>query len=381
MECTISVIVSFVIFVIIAEFGFRSWFRNKGDYVWSPFEKTEMHLDKEVFPNMPTPVRFEINRDGERGAAPPRNLESTWRVLVVGGSAPECFFLDQSSSWPEVLADGLKEPKFLNKVGCSSIHVGNVGKSGLNVAGVNLVLDRILPRYKSLDCIIFMVGAGDAINWLADGAPLALSMEEMCPDKIFAVRGGRDFKWSIKKCAITEIIRLYSRKFTRIIRKDVGRKLQEVRRMRLEARVLIDDLPDYSGMLLNFEIFFRNAISRAQLKARYVVILRQPWFDKDIFSSEEEKLVWHAPKGRPHTQYVDTYYTFSVFNKLMRAVDAKVVDVCKEEGLPLLNLKAILPNSTVTYYDQAHFCPEGAKVVGNSVAIFLKNIINSSETP
>ncbi len=56
-----------------------------------------------VLPSQEALVRFEVNSEGERGDEPPADSRATYRILVAGGSAAECYFLDQPSTWPEVL--------------------------------------------------------------------------------------------------------------------------------------------------------------------------------------------------------------------------------------------------------------------------------------
>lgn len=369
-------IVAFMLGVA-AELGCRAWFRRYGDFVWRPFERSLMHLDTGSLPGMPAVARFEVNRDGERGGEPPRPWDKAWRVLVAGGSAAECYYLDQPHSWPEVLAQELREANFLKKVGRLGAHVGNIGKSGLDLSGVNLTMDRTLGRYRSLDCIVLFVGAGDVSNWLCDGAPDPFPAGK-APTNLFAVRCDRSFGWSARKCALADVARLIHCRLVPKCRQGVGKKLREVRAMRRNAAALITSVPDPSGMLSFFEENLKETLLKAKRKAPHVIVVRQPWFDKEVFSPEEEVLLWHAAKGKPYEQQVDTYFSYGVFNELMRAVDMVTVAVCSQTATPVLDLKSLLPNSTVTYYDHLHFTSEGARLVGKAVADFVKEVVSDA---
>src|SRR6266849_750020 len=89
---------------VLAEYATRWWLRAKDKYyVWTPHYRHISELDPSGFPNFPSPARVFINSEGERGNEVPRNAKKIYRVLVAGGSAPECFVLDQEAAWPMVL--------------------------------------------------------------------------------------------------------------------------------------------------------------------------------------------------------------------------------------------------------------------------------------
>lgn len=365
---------------VLAELTARAWRRSKGDFVWRPFERTLMHLDREALPNLPALVRFEINCDGERGGKPPGSTESVWRVLVAGGSAAECYLLDQADSWPEVLANELLDRAFLTKVGRDKVHMGNIGKSGVDTSCVKLIFDRILRRYHRIDCILLFIGAGDVVNWLCSGAPTPFHPATPEAGKVFSSLSAGIFGWTIKRTALAEVARNLRDRFSLQSRSGVGKKLAEVRLMRANASIVIEQLPDPSGMIGSFAANLRDILQAAKGKADKVLVIRQPWFDKDHFTAEEERLLWHAPKGRPYEEQVDTYFSYQVFNALMRAIDLKTVEICDELGIAALDLKAALPNSVETYYDHLHFTATGSKRVGKAVADFVKNATAGMES-
>jgi len=381
MDASVAIFATLTICLlfILAELAARQWFHRKGDYVWQPYLRTEMHLDIKALPNLPPVARFDINCDGERGSEPPRTSESVWRILVVGGSAAECYFLDQKDSWPEVLAKKLRNKDFLLKVDRQNVHVGNIGKSGVDTSRVDLIFDKIFTRYSQIDCIVLFLGAGDVVNWLCDGASNPFLPAKIKPADVFAFLGDRDFKWTIKRSAVAELARNIRGCYSLQTRKDVGKKLNDVRIMRNKAKTLLTDVPMFIGMLDFFSKNFVDVINKAKSKSKYVLVVRQPWFDKDIFTHEEERLLWHAPKGRPYEQHVDTYFSYNVFNTLMRAMDGKMVEICSDLNIPALDLKSFLPNTVETYYDHLHFTDVGANLVGEVVAVFINKVIGHNE--
>ena len=77
---------------VLAELASRAWIRFKrAYYVCLPGERLRLHVDRETLPQLDPLVRFDVNRDGERGPEVPRlgRGETLYRVLVAGGSQPE----------------------------------------------------------------------------------------------------------------------------------------------------------------------------------------------------------------------------------------------------------------------------------------------------
>ena len=100
--------------VLILELAARAWLKLRDRwYPWPPFSRYELHLKPGVFPQFPPITRLWINRLGARGDEPPRLLDETFRIVVAGGSAAECYFLDQPQTWPEQLAHSLRSPNAL----------------------------------------------------------------------------------------------------------------------------------------------------------------------------------------------------------------------------------------------------------------------------
>jgi hypothetical protein len=132
---------------VLAELTARSILHLFGKYyVWAPFARTRMELDRTALPSLEPVVHFEINDGGERGDMLPKDWRNTFRVLVAGGSAAECYFLDQTTSWPYVIQTVLNRPANLMKLGFERVHVGNISRSLVACQHIHRMLERPLPR-------------------------------------------------------------------------------------------------------------------------------------------------------------------------------------------------------------------------------------------
>ena len=167
--------------LLVAEIAARLAIRRGGvDFVWRPGSRLRMHVDQSVLASQGPTVQFDINRDGERGDDPPAESEGTYRILTAGGSAVECYFLDQPDSWPEVMKRGLSKPEALAALSAARVHVGNIGKSLIGTEFIDQIFERIFPRYRKLDCIVFMVGASNVVNWITKKAPALIEERPPC---------------------------------------------------------------------------------------------------------------------------------------------------------------------------------------------------------
>ncbi len=356
---------AFVLAELVARFRLRSKFEY---FVWRPWERTRMEIDAASLPMLERSTRFEINADGERGAALPADRRGLYRVLVAGGSAAEGYFLDQSSSWPGVLQARLNESQSLRELGAARVHVGNIARSLVPCEAIAHMLERVLPRYEKLDLVLFMVGASDVVAWLEQRCPAELTEGTIPLADIFDEHPEHRFGWRLHELALRQVASRLNRRLRapEKLRRRAGAKLIELRKRRHDAREWIDRTPDARPMLARFEKYLKRLIAAAQAKGARVIVVRQPWFAKE-FDAAEEGLMWNFCVGRPYVEPTTTYYTHRVVDELMRQVDACAARVADELGAEQLDLMPRLERSLATYYDYLHFTPTGARAVADEV--------------
>ena len=204
-EIVLAVIVFGALAFVGAELFTRGWLARRGrPYTWAPWTRTRLILDRETLPTLEPVVEHRINGDGERGDPVPEDRQGLFRVLVVGGSAAECWFLDQQSSWPHVLQQTLRQPENLRRLGARNVHVGNIARSLVAARHIDTVLERILPHYEHLDAIVFMVGASDIVHWLEKGTPTVI--DDVLPtNMLFAQHPDGPFGWGPRTLALRRI--------------------------------------------------------------------------------------------------------------------------------------------------------------------------------
>ena len=372
MSVLLLVVAVLLPLALVVELAVRWWLRLVGAYyVFPPGLRLRLHLDRDAFPELEPVVRFEVNRDGERGAEPPPVApgETLYRVLVVGGSQPEGYMLDQDTFWPGALHRLLSAPEQLRALGASKAHAGSIARSGVGSEALDLMLARVLPRYPRLAAIVILVGASDVLRWLEEGAPPSPSSAP-AESELFKCHPAGPFGWTPSASAIAELLRRARRRVLRPVQvsQRVGKWIAKARRMRAGAKVIRWAMPDPAPMLDHFDKYFRRVVQRAKAHADRVVVVRQSWFDKEPLTAEETSHMWHGGVGQAWCEEVTTFYSIDVTSRLMARLDARVERLATELDVEQIDLRAILEPSLATYYDFFHLTPSGAHAVASAVA-------------
>ena len=367
-----TVLIALSAAVASGELAARCWLRMCDSYyVRAPYERHEFGLHREVFPGFPSPARFIVNSEGERADEIPRRCPRLYRILVAGGSAPECLLLDQEASWPVLLQRILECPENLKLLAASHVHVGNIGKSEVGSEALAVILEMVLRRMKRLDAVIIMVGATDVFRWLQAGAP---------PIQVRAVTSSSDlteyfawlplgsFRWRPRQSALAEIVRRIRQVVLRptIYHKNSGKSQLRWRKMRsaaLEARTAVQNA---AVMVDNYEFFLRRAIDIARAKADRVIVARQPWLSK-VDQLEWEHL-WHGAVGDVTRCEVKVFYSSEVLSGLMGQIDERAAAVAQAMGVECCDLRRAIEPSFKSYYDLVHFAPAGSAAVARVLA-------------
>ncbi len=356
---------------VVAELLAR-WLIRKQDrwFVLTPHQRIRFELDQEILPQLEPCIHTEINADGERGDPLPRDWSGTERILVVGGSAAECYMLDQPSSWPQVIQDTLNAAR---KSGEERVHVGNISRSLVACDVLAEVLNKVLPRYERLDCLITFVGASDVVAWLENETPDNVQEREIPLQSSFPVNPLQSFTWTARGCALRRVaVGLYWRCLRPMGQKSkAGKTIARNRARRAAARELLDRVPDPAPMLKHLETHFRRMLELAQAKAERVLVVRQPWLGRE-FTPEQAAQLWNFAHGNPHAGELNTYYTHRLVSELMQAADDVQSRVATEMGVEQLDLMPLLKRDFETYYDYLHFTPKGAQDVGRAIAKALE---------
>ena len=364
MKLFLLLIAGGLAFLVLAELVIRLWIAMRGRYYpWFPHWRLEYEMDREVFPRLDPLVRIHVNGDGERGAKVPKPGKDLYRVLAVGGSAVECFSLDQEVSWPMQIQRMLEKPESLEILGVRRVHVGNIGKSGLDAEALEVMLTKMRRQLPHLDLIIVMVGASNVLNWLANKHIEARSM--LAP--FFKLHPENTFQWNVDSLALTRVYRSTRARFEVVRRKNVGSSTGNARRMRANAREILDSTEDPSAMLAEFDEHFAKVVEIARTCADRVIVLPQPWFQKPSLLPEEIAQFWNGGDGDVFQREVTRFYSHEVLSVLMSKIEENTIRIAKSQQVEVVEVRGQIPPSVETYYDQFHFTPIGSNLCARTV--------------
>jgi lysophospholipase L1-like esterase len=353
---------------LVAELCARWWVRHRGGYyVFPPGWRLRLQPDRETFPGLERETRFDINSDGERGDEVPRG-PGVYRVLVIGGSQPEGYLLDQHTNWPGALQQLLQKPKPLARLASRHVHVGSIARSGTGSEGLALILPRVLPRYPRLQMIVILVGASDMLRWLEEGAPPSPPTAFETAD-VFRCHPELAFGWTPGRLALLELSRRLRHRWLRPVERHdrAGSWVGRARAMRASARIVRTSTPDPEPMLDHFDHHFKKVLEAARAHAERVLVVRQPWFDRPC-TREEAALMWHGGAGRAWREEVTDFYSHEVLSTLMGLLDARAARLARQLEVEQLDVRPFLEPGVETYYDFFHATPVGARIVATAVA-------------
>jgi hypothetical protein len=354
--------------LIVVELAARWWVRYRNEYyVFAPGSRIVLNLDQTALPGF-APVHININREGERGPELPADRTSLYRVLVAGGSATECCFLDQPESWPGVMQAILEKPENLARLGTAKVHVGNIGRSSVAGEALRLMFEKVLPRMDNVNAIVIMVGASAVLSWMEQGTPSPPKCGDLDLNEYFMKHPSHPFSFSPRHMALIELARRVRDKSKPVkVRDGVGKWLIKARQMRRNAPDLRTATPDPAPVIDNFVRYFDESVRLAKQKASRVIIITQPWFQKKTYSAEEEALFWNGGSGDVITQDVKTFYSHQVIFDLMKRIEDVVLTSATKHGVESFNVRTGLEASRENYYDHFHFTPIGSAKVAQMI--------------
>ncbi len=353
---------------VAAELAVRAVHRRRGAaWPMEPNSEIRLEIDREALPALEPVARFRVNADGERGDPLPHDWRETYRVIVAGGSAAECFYLDQDTQWPAVVQRELQREAAL--LGVQHVHVGNIARSMQRCEYVAWMLEKMLPRLPRLDAVVLMVGASDLVMWMQEGCPPTIpAAARPDPSYCFQQHDYGPYGWSPSKLALREALKRLKNRFAPsvLVRPRAGKSFAKNRAARQRAKKLTES-PDRGAMLAHYELWLRRTIEAARATGARVLVARQPWLQRD-FTPEEEAFEWNFGMGRPYQENVETYFDLRLVHRLLAEVDAVSARVADELGVEAFDLRARLEPTFEVFYDTLHNTPRGCEDVGRLVA-------------
>ena len=363
MECAVISMAAGLL-IGLGEVLCRTILRHSRYRVWHPNALRVLQIHPSVHPSFRDSITFMTNAEGERGRTCPRDC---FRILVAGGSATECYYLDQADTWAAVLERRLNDARALRLLAARYVHVGNIARSSVDSTSLLYILQAVLPQDYYLDAIVVMVGANDVLRWLEIGAPTDIVPPRLTADACFDEHPEKRFRWTPSECAMSESWwRMRGRVVCPSRVRICGEWMPMARRARAACGSVAGMTGDPAAMLARFGRCLQGCIEVASQRAR-VVVVRPVWFRRKSYSLREQRMFWSGAVGNAQYGDAEKYFSVDVLNALLTAVDDRAVVVANQLGVPCVEVQSRLDASLEDFYDYFHLTRTGAAKVGAAV--------------
>ncbi|MBP7390357.1 MAG: hypothetical protein KA841_08125, partial [Chitinophagales bacterium] len=153
------------------------------------------------------------------------------------------------------------------------------------------------------------------------------------------------------------------------IQDDKGEVLKQWRNNRSWAGLLINELPNLTSALNEYERNLQLIYEEAQCQKIDVIFVTQASLYKDSMGVFESSLLWMGGVGDFQKQINSLYYSPAVLNRALELYNQRLVNFCKHKrNVTLIDVAKYLPKDTSVFYDDCHFNESGARKVAGLVS-------------
>jgi len=340
-------------------------------YIWNPNMKATLTPLPNLFPGITGESRFIVNSEGFRGDDIPETVD--FKIIAVGGSTTECTYLDQEEAWPYLIQKNLSQS--LNK----SVWVGNAGKSGMTNYEHIVQVEELLKQYPDIDLVMILIGINDFQKRLSlNNNYKTLQINQKIYNRAFDHLP--EFNPDLPIYKKTELWSSLSKLKYLFIEAEheqdsEGKTLQTWRENRQSASKILNELPDLTVALDNYENALKRIIEITAKHKTKLVFISQPVIWHKGLPKELEQLCWFGGVGNYQSQKGNEYFSIEVLEKGMNLYNQRLKKVCEANSIFLIDISDKLPKDTTVFYDDCHFNENGSIVVAELISKEIKKIL------
>lgn len=357
-------IVSIIISLFLCEGILRIITSNEYN-IWLPNLKYVFFPDPLIFPGIRDTSFLEINARGLRGSN--ADVSDATNILVLGGSAAECMYLDQSETWPALIE------KYLNEKSEKKYNVLNGGRSGITSQHHLVQVQKMLERNKWIDIIIIMEGLNDLQYALSFEDSYKPKDTQQVYEESFWLSPLKEIKPFYRNTYLFKYLSkvkkaLFSYKLTQ---DPYGNSYVKWRANRMNAKEIVNNEPKISKSLVDYQKNNQAMIDVVKNNNKRIIFLPQPVAWDSIMPPNFSKLCWYGWIGQSQLENTGKYYAFSQLKKSLDIYNELLINTCLKNKVEFIQLEGRLEKDTTTFYDDCHFNESGACKVAKIVADYL----------
>ncbi len=293
------------------------------------------------------------------------------RILVVGGSSVEALFVDDADAWPGVAQ------RRLQALG-HRLWIGNAGKSGLESFAHRIQIHHALRELRPRT-IVVQAGINDLNRCISGGR--ARLMEDARRARRPDFYDHRPGLYALILPPRTPDLALARLLLARpqpptahegVPQDAAGLYLVEQRRRRAQA-AKVDRLPAIDDCLAVYRDNLEAMVAATRAAGVRLALLTQGSLYRPDLPEAQRRLLWFGSvdAGFFAPQPPRRYYSVAVMAELLGRYNQTLLAVCTAHRLPCLDVDALLPKSTESYYDDVHLNRQGSRRLGERLATFL----------
>lgn len=335
-------------------------FRIKGDKIVLPINQSYQFTNQ--YACFDSLIVHKKNSMGFRGDEMPKEANQFTKIITVGGSTTECFFISEDKAWPQVLQTEMRRNK-------PKIWVNNAGLNGHSTFGHLLLLKDVVLKYKP-NYIYFLVGVNDM-----DRQDLNQFDNRMVLDKTVQMQSNGWFKnafltlsnhsevanliYNISKAVKARNQKIFVDKIVQLNPKDT---------LILPEASMQKIISDQKPLLPAYRSRLSQLVKLCRANGIKPVLITQPLLlgegiDPTTGTDLAKAKVSADMNGQLYWQKLELY------NDEMR-------DLCQKNQIELIDLAKLLPKDSRYFYDPMHFTNTGSIRVGQILAESSARFLN-----
>lgn len=375
LKTTMAIIIVVLIILLLELFSSRLLVPPPDNfYIWPPGIERTFTPDQEILPGTSPTVWFRTNSYGLRSYNPAPNDD--YRILVLGGSAAECLYLNQRITWPRLIIANLQREMPRLKV-----WVGNGGRSGQNSRDHIFHLLHVPLRALDVDAIIILAGVNDLLLRLRQGEyfdPGYLDQSGAASRQLDHAFLFVPYQYSLppppfyKKLGLWRVAkRIRNRFFSERPQDSEGKIVANWRENRKLSGIRLDHLPEMEEGLREYKSNIDTIIDLASKKGIRLIFVTQPALWKKGMTPEENARLWMGGVGPFKTHPGESYYTPEALSEGLKTYNSLLSSFCRWRGVECLDLATGFPQNTGVFYDDCHFTVEGSERIAREISDYL----------
>ena len=350
----ISLVICEIILRIISGDEYNIWLPNL-KYVFIP--------DSKVLPGINDTSYFEINERGLRGSN--ADIKNAVNILVLGGSAAECMYLDQRETWPALIE------KFLNERSEKKYNVFNGGRSGITSQHHLVQVQKMLEHNNWINVIIIMEGLNDLQYALSFERGYVPKDSQTVYEEAFWLSPLKEIKPFYRNTYLFKYLsKVKKALFSYKLAQDpYGYSCDKWRNNRAHAKEIIYDQPNISQSLADYVKNNQAMIDIVKSNKKRIIFLPQATAWDSIMAPGFAEFCWYGWIGKSQLDNTGKYYAYFTLKKLLDVYNNALKSICLKNDVEFIELK--LEKDTTTFYDDCHFNESGARKVAKIVSDYL----------